>query len=103
MRLCSTHGQLEPERNFPASMIVENIYIPLSPETGGLSPFTSITSIKTPAPLEHHLIEQAGSARLRDEVRFTMRWGALGIAAGRMLLVPHIRAWLNELSAEARA
>ena len=36
-----------------------------------------------------------GTVMLRDEVRFTMRWGAPGALAGRYLLVPHIRGLLR--------
>jgi ligand-binding SRPBCC domain-containing protein len=45
---------------------------------------------------DHHLIQQPGSAVvLRDEIRFTMRWGILGELVGRSLLVPDIRMLLR--------
>ena len=36
-------------------------------------------------------LQPDGSVLLRDEIRFTMRWGWLGAASGILLLAPHIR------------
>ena len=36
-----------------------------------------------------------GSVRMRDEIRFRMRWGRLGEIVGVVLLMPHIRGLLR--------
>lgn len=41
------------------------------------------------------ILEPDGSVRMSDEIRFTMRWGWLGAALGRLVLVPHIRGLLR--------
>lgn len=37
-----------------------------------------------------------GSVLLRDEVRFSMKWGAAGMLIGRTVLMPHIRKLLRQ-------
>ena len=36
-----------------------------------------------------------GLVRMRDEVRFTMRWGLFGVILGRILIAPHVRNLLR--------
>ncbi len=36
-----------------------------------------------------------GSVRMRDEVRFSLRWGWFGSVLGRLLLAPHIRRLMH--------
>ncbi len=46
------------------------------------------------AEFEHdHAFEEVsgGVVELRDEVRFTMRWGWIGAWIGRLILEPHVR------------
>lgn len=41
-------------------------------------------------------VQKDGTVLLRDEVRFSMRWGAAGLAFGRAIVVPHVRKLLAE-------
>jgi len=46
---------------------------------------------------DHELKRQLdGSVLLRDEVRFSMRWGAAGLMVGRSIVLPHIRKLMRE-------
>ena len=46
---------------------------------------------------DHEFKEQLdGSVLLRDEVRFSMRWGAAGLMVGRGIVLPHIRKLMRE-------
>ena len=40
-------------------------------------------------------LQEDGSVRMHDEVRFTMRWGILGDLIGAYVLAPHIRRLLR--------
>jgi ligand-binding SRPBCC domain-containing protein len=45
---------------------------------------------------EHRFIAQHdGGVLLRDEIRFSLRWGVLGVGACRLLLLPHVRRLLH--------
>lgn len=41
-------------------------------------------------------VQEDGLVRLRDEVRFRMRWGGTGLMIGRTFVAPHIRKLLRE-------
>lgn len=46
---------------------------------------------------DHQFKEQAdGFVLLRDEVRFSMRWGAAGLMVGRGIVLPHVRKLMRE-------
>lgn len=46
---------------------------------------------------DHGFEEQLdASVVLRDEVRFSMRWGIAGLLAGRGLVLPHVRRLMRE-------
>lgn len=46
---------------------------------------------------DHAFTDQGnGAVLLRDEVRFSMRWGAAGLLAARGVVLPHIRKLLRE-------
>lgn len=36
-----------------------------------------------------------GVVRMHDEIRFTMRWGLVGVLIGRLLIAPHVRKLLR--------
>lgn len=40
--------------------------------------------------------QEGGRVLLRDEVRFSMMWGAAGLMVGRALVLPHIRTLMRE-------
>ena len=45
---------------------------------------------------DHNFIPQPdGSVQLRDEMRFTLPWGALGTLVGRGMVVPHVKKLLR--------
>lgn len=45
---------------------------------------------------DHHFLDRGdGTTLLRDELRFTMRWGFVGLLVGRVLIVPHIRGLMR--------
>ena len=51
------------------------------------------------AEFEHdHGLEEVrdGIVELRDEVRFTMRWGWIGAWIGSLILVPHVRGLMSQ-------
>jgi ligand-binding SRPBCC domain-containing protein len=47
-------------------------------------------------------LQPDGSVRLRDEIRFSMRWGWLGQWIGHALLVPHTRTLMRRRFARIR-
>jgi ligand-binding SRPBCC domain-containing protein len=53
---------------------------------------------------EHRFLAQAdGSVLLRDEIRFRLPCGALGVVAGRLLLLPHLRSLLRRRLARIKS
>jgi ligand-binding SRPBCC domain-containing protein len=46
---------------------------------------------------DHHFsVERDGAVLLRDELRFSMPGGALGIFLGKILILPHIRRLMRQ-------